>query len=99
MKKKWLLLSLIGFLVSCSKQESMDALTARVFTVAEQQYLTMDTRLESTTLPQSIAPDSTFKSSTIYWWCSGFYPGSLWYIYEYTQNEAVKTLEIGRAHV
>lgn len=92
MKKKWLLLSLIGFLVSCSKQESMDALTARVFTVAEQQYLTMDTRLESTTLPQSIASDSTFKSSTIYWWCSGFYPGSLWYIYEYTQNEAVKTL-------
>ena len=92
MKKKWLLLSLIGFLVSCSKQESMDALTARVFTVAEQQYLTMDTRLESTTLPQSIAPDSTLKSSTIYWWCSGFYPGSLWYIYEYTQNEAVKTL-------
>ena len=92
MKKKWLLLSLIGFLVSCSKQESMDALTARVFTVAEQQYLTMDTRLESTTLPQSIAPDSTFKSSTIYWWCSGVYPGSLWYIYEYTQNEAVKTL-------
>lgn len=92
MKEKWLLLSLIGFLISCSKQESMDALTARVFTVAEQQYLTMDTRLESTTLPQSIAPDSTFKSSTIYWWCSGFYPGSLWYIYEYTQNEAVKTL-------
>ena len=92
MKKKWLLLSLIGFLISCSKKESMDALTARVFTVAEQQYLTMDTRLEVTTLPQSIASDSTFKSSTIYWWCSGFYPGSLWYIYEYTQNEAVKTL-------
>ena len=74
------------------KEKSMDALTARVFTVAEQQYLTMDTRLEVTTLPQSIASDSTFKSSTIYWWCSGFYPGSLWYIYEYTQNEAVKTL-------
>ena len=86
MKEKWLLLSLIGFLISCSKQESMDALTARVFTVAEQQYLTMDTRLEVTTLPQSIASDSTFKSSTIYWWCSGFYPGSLWYIYENTQN-------------
>ena len=65
MKEKWLLLSLIGFLISCSKQESMDALTARVFTVAEQQYLTMDTRLEVTTLPQSIASDSTFKSSTI----------------------------------
>ena len=58
MKEKWLLLSLIGFLISCSKQESMDVLTARVFTVAEQQYLTMDTRLEVTTLPQSIASDN-----------------------------------------
>ena len=50
MKEKWLLLSLIGFLISCSKQESMDALTARVFTVAEQQYLTMDTRCDSDSL-------------------------------------------------
>jgi unsaturated chondroitin disaccharide hydrolase len=33
--------------------------------------------------------------SDIYWWCSGFYPGILWYMYEYTgddnfRNEAHK---------
>lgn len=26
----------------------------------------------------------TSKSS---WWCSGFFPGTLWYLYEYTHNE------------
>ena len=24
------------------------------------------------------------------WWCSGFYPGSLWLIYEYTKDEAIR---------
>jgi hypothetical protein len=25
------------------------------------------------------------------WWCSGFYPGTLWYLYEYTKDESLKT--------
>lgn len=70
----------------------MEALIDRVFSVAEQQYVAMDARLDDKTMPQTITHDSTFKSSTIYWWCSGFYPGSLWYIYEYTQNDTVKLL-------
>ena len=92
MKQKLLLFSLLVVLVSCSKQESMDEMIDRVFYVAEQQYIEMDTRLDNKTMPQSIARDSTFKPSTIYWWGSGFYPGSLWYIYEYTQSDAVKLL-------
>lgn len=92
MKQKLLLFSLLVILVSCSKQESMDEMIDRVFYVAEQQYIEMDTRLDNKTMPQSIARDSTFKPSTIYWWCSGFYPGSLWYIYEYTQSDTVKLL-------
>ena len=70
----------------------MEALIDRVFTVAEQQYTAMDTRLTEKTLPRTLSADGEFVPSNIYWWCSGFYPGSLWYIYEYTGNEAVKTL-------
>ncbi len=92
MKQKWLLAGLLFVLASCNKQESMQELTARVFNVAEQQYQAMDTRLTDTTLPRTINPDSTFRPSNIYWWCSGFYPGSLWYIYEYTHNDAMKLL-------
>ena len=92
MKQKWLLFSLLVIMASFTKQEPMEALIDRVFSVAEQQYVAMDARLDDKTMPQTITHDSTFKSSTIYWWCSGFYPGSLWYIYEYTQNDTVKLL-------
>ena len=89
-----LLISILGLLTlaSCTKQEPMEALIDRVFTVAEQQYTTMDTLLTEKTLPRTFSADGEFVPSNIYWWCSGFYPGSLWYIYEYTGNEAVKTL-------
>lgn len=89
-----ILVSFLSFLilVSCSKQEPMENLINRVFTVAEQQYIAMDTRLTAYSLPRTLSADGEFVSSNIYWWCSGFYPGSLWYIYEYTNNDAVKTL-------
>ena len=70
----------------------MEALIDRVFTVAEQQYTNMDTRLTEKTLPRTLSAEGEFVPSNIYWWCSGFYPGSLWYIYEYTRNDAVKAL-------
>lgn len=92
MKQKWLLLGLLAVLASCSQTESMDALTERVFTVASRQYVAMDTRLDAHTMPRTIDADGTFVSSNIYWWCSGFYPGSLWYIYEYTKNDTIKAL-------
>ena len=48
-----LLISILGLLTlaSCTKQEPMEALIDRVFTVAEQQYTAMDTRLTEKTLP------------------------------------------------
>ena len=75
-----LLISILGLLTlaSCTKQEPMEALIDRVFTVAEQQYMAMDTRLTEKTLPRTLSADGEFVPSNIYWWCSGFYPGSLW---------------------
>ena len=34
--------------------------------------------------PQSTNPDGTPNNQTSDWWCSGFFPGSLWSIYEFT---------------
>ena len=53
-----LLISILGLLTlaSCTKQEPMEALIDRVFTVAEQQYLTMDTRLEKRHFPARSLP-------------------------------------------
>lgn len=79
-------------LASCSRQEPMEALIDRVFRVAERQYTAMDTRLTANTLPRTLSTDGEFVPSSVYWWCSGFYPGSLWYIYEYTRKDEVKAV-------
>jgi len=94
MKTRLTILAAIALiaLCSCKKEESMKALADRVFTVAEVQMKAMDSTLEAGSFPRSSAPDGSFVKSDMRWWCSGFYPGSLWYVYEYTGNEEFKTL-------
>ena len=36
--------------------------------------------------------DGQYLDSGLEWWCSGFFPGSLWYVYEYTSDDKVKEL-------
>lgn len=36
------------------------------------------------------------KFSGSSWWCSGFYPGTLWYLYEGTQNSQLRELAEGK---
>ncbi len=64
-------------------------MTDRVFTVATEQYKEMEARLDDTTLPRSFTKDGEFVTSLPKWWCSGFYPGTLWYIYEYTGDSEI----------
>lgn len=37
--------------------------------------------------PRNIEPDGTLHMITSRDWCSGFFPGELWYMYEYTGDE------------
>ena len=100
MKRFFTLLALVVFAaVSCNRQETMEELTARVFERAAAQVKYMDTCLEpiaatseEPVLPRSINPDGSLWVSNHKWWCSGFYPGSLWLVYEYTGDEEIKTL-------
>ncbi len=39
-----------------------------------------------TKFPQSLFPDGTPKNMSSNWWCSGFFGGSLWYLYDYTHD-------------
>ena len=45
-------------------------------------------------IPEGLTPQSFEKNKPvnydIKWWCSGFYSGSLWYLYEQTKDESVK---------
>lgn len=93
-KSKILLSILLYALTACAKQEPMEQLIDRVFAVAKEQCVEMDSHLTDNTLPRTLSADGKLVTSSRFWWCSGFYPGSLWYVYEYTKNEKVKELAI-----
>ncbi|MCU0462703.1 MAG: glycoside hydrolase family 88 protein [Bacteroidales bacterium] len=38
-------------------------------------------------LPRTIDTTGTLVTSKSSWWCSGFFPGSLWYLYEFSGDE------------
>ena len=70
---------------------TMKKLIQTQFEFAAKQYKLMAESTPKDKLPQTYNP-KTEKSvySSPYWWCSGFYPGSLWMIYEQTGDQALK---------
>ena len=61
------------------------------FHIAELQYSNMLKKAtDSTQVPRTTSKDGTLKSTSIKSWTSGFFAGSLWYLYDYTKNEKWK---------
>ena len=88
-------------LPSCERQDS-GRLIADAFDNASEQlkYLIAECEEGDTVrIPMSVKPDGKIKFVPITSWVSGFLPGTLWYMYEYTGDEywaehAVKHTEI-----
>ncbi|UTA69548.1 glycoside hydrolase family 88 protein [Emticicia sp. 21SJ11W-3] len=60
---------------------------AKEFAFAAQQYEGMlKSHPDITKTPQSTNPDGSARDMPTSWWCSGFFGGSLWYIFEQTQD-------------
>lgn len=82
------------FLSSCNtdKQELISAVIERGLTRATEQALLMAKELESQEgkLPKTIDKEGALETSDYAWWCSGFFPGELWYLYEYNPTEELK---------
>ena len=59
--------------------------------LAEKQYaLMLQTHQDTTRTPQSVLPDGKLRDMPSSWWCSGFFGGSLWYLFEYTKDQKWK---------
>ena len=78
----------------------MAQLRERVFADAQVQAVYMDSLLTVMAGPDrpSRCPrnfqDGKLVTSDIDWWCSGFYPGVLWMVYEQTGDEAFRDLAV-----
>jgi unsaturated chondroitin disaccharide hydrolase len=93
--------------VSCSTQQPLKRIPKKDlletieknFTDAAAQYKVMKSKLTADRFPKTYHDSSsTLETSNSGWWCSGFYPGSLLYLYEQTgdtvlYNEAMRIME------
>ena len=79
-------------------QQSMSALIDEQMKFAKEQYKVLAKNVPVDRMPKALKDDKVVTSDTK-WWCSGFFPGSLLYIYEYTNDaetraEAQRRLDI-----
>ncbi|WP_316831468.1 glycoside hydrolase family 88 protein [Pedobacter aquatilis] len=78
----------IGF--AQAPKKDMAQLINDEFKFAIQQYKTLAKNIPDGKTPQSFENGKPVNYD-IKWWCSGFYAGSLWYLYEQSHDAAVKT--------
>ncbi|MBQ4287132.1 MAG: glycoside hydrolase family 88 protein [Bacteroidales bacterium] len=87
--RRVLLVSLI-LAVSCSGGR-VDV--KNIVSTAERQCLLMEKSLSDSTMPKTFQGD-TLVTSSLSWWCSGFFPGTCWYTYMIGGNEDIRNLAL-----
>lgn len=62
------------------------------FSDASAQYKLMMSKLPANRFPKTYyAQNDSMETSSSGWWCSGFYPGTLLYLYEQTKDQSLLT--------
>ena len=72
-----------------AQQKSMATLIDEQMNFAKDQYKVLAKNVPADRMPKALK-DGKVETSDTKWWCSGFFPGSLLYIYEYTQDAEIK---------
>jgi unsaturated chondroitin disaccharide hydrolase len=90
---------LILLLCSCSSQKKtathsndLSQTVDKNFSDASAQYKVMMTKLPANRFPKTYyAQTDSLETSGSNWWCSGFYPGTLLYLYDQTKDQSLLT--------
>ncbi|MBN1107809.1 MAG: glycoside hydrolase family 88 protein [Bacteroidales bacterium] len=92
MKKNLLLFSLISLLLISCGEQPIDKVIDRSLNVSMEQYMKMyDVMKENPgLLPRTLDTAGQLITARPNWWTSGFFPGSLWYLYEYSKDDRFK---------
>jgi len=98
MKKYYLLhlISIILLISSCSQEQKLESVIGNALKFSEKQSLLLAEKYaaQDSILPRSFENGESTTSSSR-WWTSGFFPGSLWYLYENSKNpEILKYAEL-----
>jgi unsaturated chondroitin disaccharide hydrolase len=83
---------LTGCNLSNSKQDALHGVVEKTLAFSKQQSLAMAHSLANVPgkLPKSIDKNGNLETCNPSWWVSGFFPGQLWYLYEYSKDDSLK---------
>jgi unsaturated chondroitin disaccharide hydrolase len=88
-----LLIIAVQFIIfSCAQQELIDSVIDETLAFSAKQYSLMTDVMKDKEgqLPRTIDADGKLRTENSRWWTSGFYPGSLWYLFEYSNDQKIK---------
>jgi hypothetical protein len=98
MKTKLLIAEIVCLLVfsSCTREKPLEKIIDESLAFSLKQYSLMADVMKDKPdlLPRTIDTAGALIASPSDWWTSGFFPGSLWYLYEYSQDEKIKEAAI-----
>lgn len=95
MKNGFILMLFAFLLVSFQNSKQEETTYHKVenaLNIAVQKSMLMADKLASQPdrLPKTMKPDGSLETCNADWWVSGFFPGQLWYLYEYSGDETLK---------
>lgn len=90
---------LVGSMLSSCTTTSKNSMNAVIEkglerSVEQAKYLATSLADEPELLPRSAEADGTLITSDSHWWCSGFFSGVLWMLYNDTKEEVLKDYAI-----
>lgn len=87
-----ILLAFVSSAQPLSRAELKKQLSSNL-TLALEQYKLLDKNVPVDRMPQNFdIKTGKLTTSNTKWWCAGFFPGTLWYLYEYSKSPEIKKL-------
>lgn len=88
----FIFLTVLFIITSCAQEKSMDRIIEEslAFSVKQYSLMTGVMKAKPGLLPCTIDTEGNLRTESSRWWTSGFYPGCLWYLYEYSNDQKIK---------
>lgn len=88
----FIFLTLLFIITACAQEKSMNRIIDESLAFSVKQYSLMTEVMKDKPglLPCTIDAEGNLRTESSRWWTSGFYPGCLWYLYEYSNNQKIK---------
>jgi unsaturated chondroitin disaccharide hydrolase len=93
MRNSFTFLVLCLFIIaSCNRPKPIEKVIddALLFSVRQYTFMADVMKDKPDLLPRTIDTTGKLVTAKSNWWTSGFFPGSLWYLYQYSKDEKIK---------